>query len=425
MRPSEEAPSDFQDYTLVAVVAVATYLGQYPMGEQHGVPTLARKFEQDPNALEQVFEYIIASVNNYRETYMRMQALQEEGALDDDESMEKLADGRRRAHPTGGLMAAMSDLDGFAAKLNAILQADLQVAALAAGPLDVPPITISGAIDPSSANEVDSLTSKLRNVQEQVALLDRIQNIRVKNIQDEYQRFMERVRAKAQSAIDHANTTYSQQRNVLLSRFDSLATYITKHHHQVQPQQPALTRPISPAADEHGDKKEHDLGPSNASVNPMNMLSHSMASQLLALQANMAAAAAAAAGKVNPTNALQQNNLAAVFAQQQFRFPNIFSQMSESDMKAQMEQLENMAKGAAASGAEQQMAMMQAAMAHATQTQNLNQAATMQQSSPGSGTAKSTPDVLEHAAYPSGQPEIQVCICQDACCCCFEVQWLT
>jgi hypothetical protein len=55
---------------------------------------------------------------------------------------------------------------------------------------------------------------------------------RVKNIQDEYQKYMERVRAKAQSAIDQANTAYSQQRNVLMSRFDALVAFLT-HHQQV------------------------------------------------------------------------------------------------------------------------------------------------------------------------------------------------
>ena len=48
----------------------------------------------------------------------------------------------------------------------------------------------------------------------------------MKNIQEEYQRFMERVRSKAQSAIDHANTTYSQQRNVLIARYEALSAQL-------------------------------------------------------------------------------------------------------------------------------------------------------------------------------------------------------
>lgn len=45
---------------------------------------------------------------------------------------------------------------------------------------------------------------------------------------------MERVRAKAQSAIDQANTAYSQQRNVLMSRFDALVAFLTHHQQAVQ-----------------------------------------------------------------------------------------------------------------------------------------------------------------------------------------------
>ncbi len=56
----------------------------------------------------------------------------------------------------------------------------------------------------------------------------------MKNIQDEYQKYMERVRAKAQSAIDQANTAYSQQRNVLMSRFDALVAFLTHHQQAVQ-----------------------------------------------------------------------------------------------------------------------------------------------------------------------------------------------
>lgn len=54
MRPPDEAPSDFQEYTLVAVAAVAAYLGQHPLGERHGLPALAARYGQDLGALEQV-----------------------------------------------------------------------------------------------------------------------------------------------------------------------------------------------------------------------------------------------------------------------------------------------------------------------------------------------------------------------------------
>ena len=54
MRPPGEAPSDFQEYTLVAVVAVAAHLSQHSLGERYGLPALARQYNQDVDALEQV-----------------------------------------------------------------------------------------------------------------------------------------------------------------------------------------------------------------------------------------------------------------------------------------------------------------------------------------------------------------------------------
>ena len=320
MRPSEEAPSDFQEYTLVAVAAVAAYLGRHHLGERHGLQTLATKYGQDAGALEQVFEYIIASVSNYRETYMRMQALQAAGALDDESEREREREVDRKRgtssaahqqHPTAGLMTAMADLDGFAAKLDAILQADLTAAAMAAGPLEVPPLAaVLGPLhggEPwaqedheQQSSETEAVMKNLKALQEQVALLDRMQSIRVKNIQDEYQRFMERVRTKAQSAIDQANTGYGQQRSILMSRFDALVTFAAQQRAAAaslpskERTTPSMTLP--PSGPVSSALNPGILSPGTTSANPtatsnpMSMLSHTMASQLLALQANMAAA---------------------------------------------------------------------------------------------------------------------------------------
>ena len=313
MRPSEETPSDFQDYTLVAVMAVATYLGQYPMGEHHGVPALARKYGQNPAALEQVFEYIIASVNNYRETYMRMHALQEQGALDDDD-IDKIS--RGDGHPTGGLMAAMSDLDGFATKLNAILQADLRAAAVAAGPIHTPEINLEANADPENAAHLREVSQRLTETHREVDILDRVQNIRVKNIQEEYQRFMERVRSKAQSAIDHANTTYSQQRNVLIARYEALSAQLANDFPDLANLAPS-SRAIGlnmPGGSDGGAGMNLNMAmgsdAANASgINQMNMLSHSMASQLLALQSHWAANVAAQGMAISPEQMEQYSQM--------------------------------------------------------------------------------------------------------------------
>jgi DNA-directed RNA polymerase subunit N (RpoN/RPB10) len=67
----------------------------------------------------------------------------------------------------------------------------------------------------------------------QVALFDRIHSIRVKAIQEEYQRYMERVRTKAQNAIDQANTQYQHSRTMLTAHVDTLVHYLQNRHLQV------------------------------------------------------------------------------------------------------------------------------------------------------------------------------------------------
>ncbi len=53
MRPEREPPSEFQEYTLVAIVAVASQLAGTMPGRQQ-VHSLAVKFQQDVQALTQV-----------------------------------------------------------------------------------------------------------------------------------------------------------------------------------------------------------------------------------------------------------------------------------------------------------------------------------------------------------------------------------
>jgi hypothetical protein len=54
MRPDSEVPSDFQDYTLLTVVAVAAHLSGHTLGNKQGLVLLAKKYRQDLGALEQV-----------------------------------------------------------------------------------------------------------------------------------------------------------------------------------------------------------------------------------------------------------------------------------------------------------------------------------------------------------------------------------
>ena len=66
MRPETEVPSDFQDYTLVTVVSVAANLSGHKLGDKPGLVALAQRYRQDPVALEQVFDYVMQSLSQYR-----------------------------------------------------------------------------------------------------------------------------------------------------------------------------------------------------------------------------------------------------------------------------------------------------------------------------------------------------------------------
>ena len=66
MRPETEVPSDFQDYTLVTVVSVAAHLSGHELGDKAGLAALAQRYRQDFVALEQVFQYVMQSLSQYR-----------------------------------------------------------------------------------------------------------------------------------------------------------------------------------------------------------------------------------------------------------------------------------------------------------------------------------------------------------------------
>lgn len=50
-------------------------------------------------------------------------------------------------------------------------------------------------------------------------------------VQDEYQRYMERVRSKAQGAIDTANSQYQHNRTMVTERVDRLVHHLQRQHH--------------------------------------------------------------------------------------------------------------------------------------------------------------------------------------------------
>ena len=65
-RPDGEPPSDFQDYTVLALVAAAARLAGVRGGAAADPRRLAAAHGQDPDALEAVLDYVMAALNAYR-----------------------------------------------------------------------------------------------------------------------------------------------------------------------------------------------------------------------------------------------------------------------------------------------------------------------------------------------------------------------
>ena len=66
MRPINELPSDFQDYTLVALIAVAANLSAHQLGTDPGIQALAAKYHQSVGDLKSVFNHIMGELAEYR-----------------------------------------------------------------------------------------------------------------------------------------------------------------------------------------------------------------------------------------------------------------------------------------------------------------------------------------------------------------------
>lgn len=71
--------------------------------------------------------------------------------------------------------------------------------------------------------------------------------LHVSRSQEEYQKYMERVRGKAQNAIDQANTQYQHQRTMLTARVDALVHFLQQRHVQAQVRFPCA--PPAPSND--------------------------------------------------------------------------------------------------------------------------------------------------------------------------------
>lgn len=75
MRPQNELPSDFQDYTLVALIAVAAHLSGHQIGSDEGINSLANMYKQAPVDLRSVFNHILGQMREYRNHTEMMKTL--------------------------------------------------------------------------------------------------------------------------------------------------------------------------------------------------------------------------------------------------------------------------------------------------------------------------------------------------------------
>eukprot|EP00798_Chlamydomonas_sp_ICE-L_P023658 gene23658-9189_t len=73
---------------------------------------------------------------------------------------------------------------------------------------------------------IKNALKQVRECQEQLVVLDRSHGIKVQQIQKEYQDFMEKIRAKAQGAIDTANRDYQGAKTLLSGRMSIMVDYL-------------------------------------------------------------------------------------------------------------------------------------------------------------------------------------------------------
>ena len=224
-RPDGEPPSDFQDYTVLALVAAAARLAGVRGGAAADPRRLAAAHGQDPDALEAVLDYVMAALNAYRGLCDRVRAAF--GAAE-DALASRAAGGGGPPPPRSGDRATRSDLDGLAARLAELVAGDFARAAADAGPpepgsvpaLPPPPPDVAASYEAKA--EYDALASQIQATCDAIALLDRAHGLRVRAVQDEYAAYMERVRALAQAAIDEANGAFQSTRHGVTVHLDAL-----------------------------------------------------------------------------------------------------------------------------------------------------------------------------------------------------------
>ena len=140
MRPEGEPVSDFQDYTVITLAAVAAHLTGAARLGRASVAALTDTYGHDPTALEQVFHHVVHILAYFRSLCIRRHVLADESALEHAQALARaqgaqgpggaaaLLEGLARAgQPPEPVVQTVvkSELDDFGARILELATVDL------------------------------------------------------------------------------------------------------------------------------------------------------------------------------------------------------------------------------------------------------------------------------------------------------------
>eukprot|EP00210_Caulerpa_lentillifera_P002980 g2845.t1 len=137
LREDRDQGSYFQDYTLLAIICFACYLGGFHLGENYGLKDLSAKYSQDQETMEQIFKYIAKAMWDYKQMLLKIQEVSDQKQEDTGGTVipieprtKKQTTVAQLQQPIASKMEAASssahslhrDLDGFLLSLNETLK---------------------------------------------------------------------------------------------------------------------------------------------------------------------------------------------------------------------------------------------------------------------------------------------------------------
>eukprot|EP00884_Botryococcus_braunii_P016742 jgi/Botrbrau1/3751/Bobra.0363s0028.1 len=261
MRPDNEETSDFQDYTLVAIVCMSAHL-QGLLPESEVAQTLhfmtnkfCASFPSEPSCMQTVYDHIKESLEMFKARNLRY--LQLMGLTGEDAQPKAVPEPNlAKAWGGGGVVPRPHQdppMDNFTQRINQIISADkdLEAIAMGMGPFDnassIPGPPEAVQKDKARLDQYEKIVRTMTDHLHRITMLDRIHGLKVKNIQEEYQKYMELVRSKAQTAIDEVNHTFESSRAQLTLELDGLVRTLDQNFFNV------LSGPRGPGPRHPGD----------------------------------------------------------------------------------------------------------------------------------------------------------------------------